>query len=90
MKKGSRLIKIEAMHFVDEYDSSRIAKWLGGSNAESPRQVRIPHPTGEKIAVVGDFIFKTTDGNVHLVAPKDFLATLKVRVVMGNNQIQRP
>lgn len=68
-------VVIEAMHFADVVDGSRIAAWCGGTNEASPQQVQILTLEGTMTATLGDYVIRGVQGEFYPCKPDIFAAT---------------
>lgn len=61
-KYRKKPVEIEAVHFTDVAAGSRIAQWCGGTNVDSPHEIRIETLEGTMTAVLGDWIIRGVKG----------------------------
>lgn len=74
-KYRKKPVEIEAMHFADVTDGSRIAEWCGGSNERSPHEVQITTLEGVMTATLGDYVIRGVQGEFYPCKPDIFAAT---------------
>lgn len=68
-------VEVEAMHFADVIDGSRIAEWCGGSNESSPHEVQIATLEGVMTATLGDYVIRGVQGEFYPCKPDIFEQT---------------
>ncbi|MBF6189533.1 hypothetical protein, partial [Nocardia farcinica] len=68
-------VEIEAMHFTDVSAGSRIAEWCGGTNVDSPHEIRIDTLEGIMTATLGDWIIRGIKGEFYPCKSDIFEAT---------------
>lgn len=68
-------VEIEAMHFTDVSAGSRIAEWCGGTNVDSPHEIRIDTLEGTMTATLGDWVIRGVKGEFYPCKSDIFEAT---------------
>lgn len=68
-------VEIEAMHFTDAAAGSRIAEWCGGTNVDSPHEIRIDTLEGTMTATLGDWVIRGVKGEFYPIKDEIFRAT---------------